>query len=107
MENKLSISIDEYYNMIKLKTAALFEFCFKMGCYLAGGNLSHQNKMSKIGLKIGLLFQIQDDFLDFFGSRKVRKKIGQDVLENEKTYLFGEFITHAKPKRGKGVYFKI
>ena len=95
------ISIDEYYNMIKLKTAALFEFCFKMGCYLAGGNLTNQNKMSKIGLKIGLLFQIQDDFLDFFGSRKVGKKIGQDVLENKKTYLFCEFITHAKPKEKK------
>lgn len=101
MENKLSISIDEYYNMIKLKTAALFEFCFKMGCYLAGGNLTNQNKMSKIGLKIGLLFQIQDDFLDFFGSRKVGKKIGQDVLENKKTYLFCEFITYAKPKEKK------
>ena len=81
MEKKIVIDKNDYFNMIELKTAALFVFCFKMGCYLAGGNLSNQKKMEQIGLQIGLLFQIQDDYLDFFGTKKVGKKIGQDVLE--------------------------
>ena len=39
MEGLSIISKDEYFEMIKLKTAALFMFCFKMGCYLAGETL--------------------------------------------------------------------
>ena len=105
MEGLSIISKDEYFEMIKLKTAALFMFCFKMGCYLAGGNLKNQRIMKDIGLKIGLLFQIQDDYLDFFGTKKVGKKIGQDVLENKKTFLFCEFINHANDKDKKEFLF--
>ena len=75
MEGLSIISKDEYFEMIKLKTAALFMFCFKMGCYLAGGDLKNQRIMKDIGLKIGLLFQIQDDYLDFYGTKKVGKKL--------------------------------
>ena len=101
MENRMVINKDEYFNMIKLKTAALFVFCFKMGCYLAGGSLKNQRLMEKIGLQIGLLFQIQDDYLDFFGNKKVGKKIGQDVLENKKTFLFCELLECANKKDKK------
>ena len=83
--------------MIKLKTAALFIFSFKMGCFLAGGNLKNQRLMEEIGLQIGLLFQIQDDYLDFFGTKRVGKKIGQDILENKKTYLFCELLVFLLP----------
>ena len=105
MEGLSIISQDEYFEMIKLKTAALFMFCFKMGCYLAGGDRKNQRIMKDIGLKIGLLFQIQDDYLDFFGTNKVGKKIGQDVLENKKTFLFCEFIKHANDKDKKEFIF--
>ena len=105
MEGLSIISKDEYFEMIKLKTAALFMFCFKMGCYLAGGDRKNQILMKDIGLKIGLLFQIQDDYLDFFGTKKVGKKIGQDVLENKKTFLFCEFINHANDKDKKEFIF--
>ena len=71
-----------------MKTAALFVFCFKVGCLLAGGDKLNIKKMEIIGLKIGVLFQIQDDYLDFFGTKKVGKKIGQDVIKNKKTFLF-------------------
>jgi len=92
MEKKIVIDKKEYFRMIELKTAALFIFCFKMGCHLAGGDFSNQKKMEQIGLQIGLLFQIQDDYLDFFGTKKIGKKIGQDVLENKKTFLFCELL---------------
>jgi len=98
MEKKKLIKKKEYFNMIKLKTAALFIFCFKMGCFLAGGSLKNQRLMEEIGLQIGLLFQIQDDYLDFFGTKRVGKKIGQDVLENKKTYLFCELLEFANKK---------
>ncbi len=98
MEKKKRIKKKEYFNMIKLKTAALFVFSFKMGCFLAGGNLKNQRLMEEIGLQIGLLFQIQDDYLDFFGTKRVGKKIGQDILENKKTYLFCELLECANKK---------
>ncbi len=101
MENKTFITQEEYFNMIELKTAALFIFCFQMGCFLAGGSVMNQKKMAKIGLQIGLLFQIQDDYLDFFGTKKVGKKIYQDVLENKKTFLFCELLDHASKKDKK------
>jgi len=101
MENKIFIDKKVYFDMIELKTAALFVFCFKMGCYLANGSLVDQRKMEKIGLQIGLLFQIQDDYLDFFGTKKVGKKIGQDVLENKKTFLFCEVLDYANKKDKK------
>ena len=50
----------------------------------------------KIGLKMGVLFQIQDDYLDFFGNKKTGKKIGQDIIENKKTYLFSLLLTVAE-----------
>ena len=57
--------------------------------------------MEIIGYKIGLLFQIQDDYLDFFGTKKVGKKIGQDILENKKTFLFCELLECASEKDKK------
>ena len=87
-EKKDIILKNEYFKMIEMKTAALFVFCFKVGCLLAGGNRLDVQKMKKIGLKVGMLFQMQDDYLDFFGTKKVGKKIGQDVIENKKTFLF-------------------
>lgn len=101
MESRKVISKNEYFNMIKLKTAALFIFCFQMGCYLAGGSKKNQKLMKIIGYKIGLLFQIQDDYLDFFGTKKVGKKIGQDILENKKTFLFCELLECANEKDKK------
>lgn len=101
MESRTIIDKEEYFKMIELKTAALFVFCFKVGCFLAGGNKINQRKMKKIGLQIGLLFQIQDDYLDFFGTKKVGKKIGQDVLESKKTFLFCELLNFASKKDKK------
>lgn len=101
METRTVIDKEEYFKMIELKTAALFVFCFKVGCFLAGGNMVNQRKMKKIGLQIGLLFQIQDDYLDFFGTKKVGKKIGQDVLESKKTFLFCELLNCANKKDKK------
>ena len=101
MESRTIIDKKEYFKMIELKTAALFVFCFKVGCFLAGGNKINQRKMKKIGLQIGLLFQIQDDYLDFFGTKKVGKKIGQDVLESKKTFLFCELLNFASKKDKK------
>ena len=87
MESRTIIDKKEYFKMIELKTAALFVFCFKVGCFLAGGNKINQRKMKKIGLQIGLLFQIQDDYLDFFGTKKVGKKIGHPFIRKRLIFL--------------------
>ena len=101
-EKKDIILKNEYFKMIEMKTAALFVFCFKVGCLLAGGNRLDIQKMKKIGLKVGMLFQMQDDYLDFFGTKKVGKKIGQDVMENKKTFLFS-LVLDATDSVGLGI----
>jgi len=81
------VHVDDYINMINLKTGALFAFSFKIGPMLMGFSQKEQNKMCDLGLLLGQLFQIQDDYLDLYGGEKVGKQKGLDVLDAKKTYL--------------------
>ena len=75
--------------MIKLKTAVLIACSLKMGAIIAGASKKDSELIYDFGIKIGLAFQIKDDFLDVYGNLKYfGKKIGGDILENKKTILF-------------------
>ena len=81
--------IDDYTNMINLKTGALFAFSFKIGPMLMGFSQKEQRKMYDLGLLLGQLFQIQDDYLDLYGLElETGKSIGGDVSESKKTFLY-------------------
>lgn len=87
-EKRDKVGVDEYMNMIRLKTAVLLAAAFQMGGLLAGADLKEQQKLYDLGIDLGLAFQIQDDYLDTFGSAsKVGKTIGGDIRQNKKTYL--------------------
>jgi len=96
LQKKVKVSLTDYLDMIALKTGALFGLCFQIGPLLTNFNINEQNKMRKIGVLLGQLFQIQDDYLDLYGGKKVGKQIGLDVMDNKKTYLVVIFYKIAK-----------
>jgi geranylgeranyl diphosphate synthase type II len=88
-EKRSTVSIDEYMEMIRLKTAVLLGCALQAGGILSGANQEDQEKLYLLGENIGIAFQLQDDYLDTFGdSPKVGKQIGGDILSNKKTFLY-------------------
>ena len=87
-ETRNDVTIDEYIEMIRLKTAVLKAASLKIGAILANAKPSEAQLLYDFGIYTGLAFQLQDDWLDTFGDEATfGKKIGGDILENKKTYL--------------------
>ena len=87
-ENRLDVSVDEYIEMIRLKTSVLIAVSLKIGGIMGGASKNDVQKLYDFGLNLGLAFQLQDDYLDSYGDVKVfGKKIGGDILANKKTFL--------------------
>jgi len=96
-ENKKDVSLSEYLNMIRLKTAVLLAASLKIGAIIGGANEKDADYMYNFGINIGMLFQIKDDLLDTFGEEeKFGKKSGGDIVSNKKTYLFLKAIELAE-----------
>ncbi len=84
-----NVSISKYLLMIKLKTAVLVAATFKAGAIMGGASDEDTDNLYKYGLNLGLAFQIQDDILDTYGDQSTfGKKIGGDIIQNKKTYLY-------------------
>lgn len=85
MEN---VQLGEYLEMIELKTSVLLAACLKMGAVLGGAGERNQNLLYEFGRKLGIAFQVQDDYLDAFGDpKKFGKQVGGDIMANKKTFL--------------------
>lgn len=83
------ISIEDYMNMIRLKTAVLVGASLKTGAILARASDNECDKVYQFGLNTGIVFQLVDDLLDTYGDEiTFGKRPGGDVKENKKTYLF-------------------
>jgi geranylgeranyl diphosphate synthase type II len=83
-----TVTIDQYINMIELKTAVLLAASLKIGAVLAHAKPDDANHIYEFGKNLGLAFQLMDDILDLYGDpKKFGKQIGGDVLANKKTYL--------------------
>jgi octaprenyl-diphosphate synthase len=82
----LSITEDEYMDVLRRKTAYLFSACCEVGAILAGANESDQRAMSDFGMDLGIAFQITDDILDLTSSSdQLGKAAGTDLLEGKVT----------------------
>ncbi len=87
-EKKENVSFEEYVQMITLKTSVLLAASLQMGAILGGAGLGNQEKLFEFGKKLGIAFQVQDDYLDAFGDpEKFGKQPGGDILANKKTFL--------------------
>ena len=83
-----NVTIDQYINMIELKTAVLLAASLKIGAVLAHAKPEDANHIYEFGKNLGIAFQLMDDILDLYGDpKKFGKQIGGDVLANKKTYL--------------------
>ena len=102
---KLTIKMDDYLNMIELKTGALIKFCLLVPCTILNISNKDVKIMEQVGSSLGQLFQIQDDYLDLYGKElAVGKKIGGDILEKKKTLLY--LFTYSKLESEKKFEFE-
>ena len=87
--NKIDINETQYFKMIKLKTAVLIGAALKMGALAVNADESVCESFYEFGLNLGILFQLQDDYLDVFGEESIFGKIsGGDIKENKRTLFF-------------------
>lgn len=87
-ESRTDVSIQEYIEMIRLKTSVLLGCALEMGAIIAEASESDRKALYDFGLHIGIAFQIQDDILDLYADpEKFGKQVGGDVISNKKTLL--------------------
>ncbi len=79
------LSEDVYYEVIKQKTAALFEACAAMGALSANAGEEAVDAAKKFGQNLGIIFQIRDDIFDYFDSSDIGKPTGNDMAEGKLT----------------------
>ncbi|WP_299578835.1 polyprenyl synthetase family protein [uncultured Sunxiuqinia sp.] len=97
-ESQSNVSIDNYLEMIRLKTAVLIAGAMKMGALLGEAPEADAERLYRFGINLGLAFQLQDDLLDVFADQaKFGKKIGGDILSNKKTFLLLKALELASP----------
>ncbi len=79
------ISEDIYYQVIKQKTAALFEACAGIGAMSANANAIQIEEAKRFGQNLGIIFQIRDDIFDYYDSSEIGKPTGNDMTEGKLT----------------------
>lgn len=103
--SKNDITENEYFEMIKNKTAVLIGCSFMFGGIVAEANDLNTNLLYEIGLNLGIAFQLEDDLLDCFGDQeKFGKKIGGDIIEKKKNLLY--LFTNLKLESEKKLEFE-
>ena len=87
-ETRNDVTVDEYIEMIRLKTSVLLGCACKMGALIGGADEATAQLFYKVGENLGLAFQLQDDMLDVWGDEATfGKAIGGDIMNNKKTFL--------------------
>ena len=87
-ENRDSVELEEYIDMIRLKTAVLVGCALKMGAIIGNSNAKDANLMYDFGVNLGTAFQIDDDILDLYGNElAVGKQSGGDIIEGKHSAL--------------------
>lgn len=87
-ESANDVTIEQYINMIRLKTSVLLAAALQIGAMVGGASEKKQNMIYEFGVNLGLAFQIQDDILDTYGNGETfGKNIGGDIAVGKKTFL--------------------
>jgi geranylgeranyl diphosphate synthase type II len=95
-ENRPDVSIGDYLEMIRLKTAVLLAASLKTGAIIAAADPTDCDHIYNFGINIGLAFQLKDDLLDVYGDQeKFGKVSGGDIIAGKKTYLYLKAIESA------------
>jgi geranylgeranyl diphosphate synthase type II len=87
-ESRDDVSIEEYIDMIRLKTAVLLGGAMKLGAIVANASAEQADLIYQFGENLGIAFQLQDDILDVYGDPiKFGKQVGGDIISDKKTFL--------------------
>lgn len=82
------VSVAQYLEMIRLKTAVLLGGSLKIGALIGRASSELADELFDFGENVGIAFQLQDDILDVYGDpEKFGKQVGGDILSNKKTFL--------------------
>ena len=95
------ISEDVYYQVIRQKTAALFEACCAIGALSAGAAEADIVAAKEFGCNLGMIFQIRDDIFDYFESADIGKPTGNDMAEGKLTLPVGDEAMFALARKVK------
>lgn len=94
-----SVSVAEYLEMIRLKTAVLVGCSLQLGALAAGASVEDARACYEFGQDLGVAFQLKDDLLDAYGDpEKFGKQPGGDILSAKKTYLLIATLSAAGPE---------
>lgn len=86
MIGRTDIDEETYFDILKRKTAYLFEACCEIGAIMGGGDARFQEALKSYGMNLGMAFQLADDLLDFTSEEKILGKAsGADLLEGKLT----------------------
>ena len=97
-----NVTIPEYLEMIRLKTAVLLATALQMGATVAGAPADDIQRLYDFGINMGMSFQLQDDILDLYSDVAVfGKRHGGDIADNKKTYLYLKALELASEKDRK------
>ncbi len=97
-----NVSIDNYMDMIRQKTAVLLAGALKIGALYAGAPADEVERLYAFGIHLGLAFQMQDDLLDGYGDTAVfGKKTGQDIRDNKISFLPLTALKYANEEQRK------
>ena len=103
-EHEETVSEDEYFEMIRGKTAALFETSARCGGILGGAKKSQVERLGKYGHYAGLAFQLIDDVLGLTADEKVLgKPVGSDIREGKRTLIIVHALKHASEDQRKKI----
>ena len=98
-EQRPDVTIDEYLNMIHLKTAVLLATCLKTGAICGGADCKNIEALYSFGISLGMSFEIQDDWLDLYADPDVfGKATGGDIISGKKTFLLITALERADEK---------
>lgn len=97
-ETQETVTMPEYIEMIRLKTAVMFAGCLKAGAILANADETSCRALYDFGIHLGIAFQLEDDVLDVYADAPAfGKTIGGDIRDNKKTYLYLKALELANP----------
>lgn len=92
-ESRATLQMEEYLEMIRLKTSVLLGGALQLGAILSGADEQQQRLIYDFGENVGLAFQLQDDILDAYGDPETFGKIvGGDIMINKKTFLLVKLL---------------
>ncbi len=100
-EGRLDVREEEYIEMIRLKTSVLLACALRIGAIMGEAPAADADRLYAFGEKLGLAFQLQDDYLDVSGDPAVfGKNIGGDILCNKKTFMLINALRRADERQG-------